>query len=323
MMAISFAFTVYLMYVNGGLVSPLIIYLMIVPAFVVLISDAKWVALWVVLGILAISALYYLHSVGHLKTEIADQAYYLTNSVANYISAIVFISVLFLYSETARRTARAQLLVANRRSDELLLNVLPEETVNELKEKGISPARKYDSATVLFTDFRGFTSASAIMDPEELLEILNQYFMHFDRIADKYGIEKIKTIGDAYMAVGGVPLHDEDHARNVVRAALEIRDWVARSGSTLDHSTFEIRIGVHTGPVVAGIVGIKKFQYDIWGDTVNTASRMESSGEVGKVNIGQSTYEWLKDDPAFEFTYRGEIEAKGKGRMKMYFIEPS
>lgn len=319
LMGVSFLFTVYLMYESGGLVSPLVIYLMIVPALMVLISEAKWAVAWIFFCSLAVSVFYYLHTIGILSIEIGDEAYYLTNSIANYISAIVFIAVLFMYSESSRRNARAELLVSKKRSDDLLLNVLPEQTAIELKEQGHSPARMYDSATVLFTDFKGFTSASASMNPQKLLEILNEYFMHFDRIIDKHGIEKIKTIGDAYMAVGGLPIANATHSVDVVSAALEIRDWIAKSNLNQDNPGFEIRIGVHTGPVVAGIVGSKKFAYDIWGDTVNTASRMESSGEVGKVNISEATYLLIKDVPSFSFTSRGKIAAKGKGEISMYF----
>ncbi|MBL4586976.1 MAG: adenylate/guanylate cyclase domain-containing protein [Flavobacteriales bacterium] len=316
LMLVSFAFTVFLMKESGGLLSPLVIYLMIVPAFVVLIANTLSVIIWTAAGVLAVSVFHYLHVTGVLSTQIKDVEAYLPNATANYISAIIFIAGLFLYSEISRRKAREEMLKAKKRSDDLLLNILPEETATELKETGTSPARLYDSATVLFTDFKGFTAASERVSPQELLEELNEYFMRFDVIMERHGLEKIKTIGDAYMAAGGLPTSNSTHAVDVVNAALEIRDFmVSRKDG------FEIRIGIHTGPVVAGIVGIKKFAYDIWGDTVNTASRMESSGEVGKVNVSETTYNLVKDQ--FTCEYRGEIEAKGKGKVKMFFVERS
>lgn len=209
------------------------------------------------------------------------------------------------------------------RSEELLLNILPEEVAQELKDKGEAEAQLIENVTVLFSDFKGFTALSEQLSPKELVKDLNECFSEFDRIMQKHGIEKIKTIGDAYMAAGGLPSPNTTHAQDVVKAALEMAQVVEKGKAEKKAAGlpfFEIRIGVHTGPVVAGIVGVKKFQYDIWGDTVNTASRMESSGEVGKVNISEATYELLKDDAQFSFESRGKVAAKGKGEMEMYFV---
>jgi class 3 adenylate cyclase/streptogramin lyase len=210
------------------------------------------------------------------------------------------------------------------RSETLLLNILPQQVADELKEKGEAEARYIDEVTVLFTDFRGFTSMSEILTPKDLVKDLNECFSEFDRICERYGIEKIKTIGDAYMAASGLPLPNSEHAVDVIQAAFEMREFVEigkQNKIRLGLPYFEIRIGIHTGPVVAGIVGVKKFQYDIWGDTVNTASRMESSGEVGKINISSATYAVVKENENFSFTPRGEVIAKGKGKLEMYYVE--
>lgn len=210
------------------------------------------------------------------------------------------------------------------RSENLLLNILPAEIAEELKEKGEAEARDFDMVSILFTDFKGFTEQSAKISAAQLIAEINHCFKAFDLICEKYGIEKIKTIGDAYMAAGGLPVPSEDSVLNTVLAGLEMQDFMRKriqekkSNSEL---TFEMRLGIHTGPVVAGIVGVKKFQYDIWGDTVNTASRMESNGEVGQVNISQYTYDLIKENPNFSFTHRGKINAKGKGEVDMWFVE--
>jgi len=216
---------------------------------------------------------------------------------------------------------RNKIKIGKQRSDELLLNILPEEVAEELKEKGSAEAKLIDEVTVIFTDFKGFTTMSEKLTPKELVKDIHECFSAFDHIMEKHGLEKIKTIGDAYMAAGSLPIANKTHAEDAVKAALEICAFI-EEGKALKIAKgapyFEIRVGVHTGPVVAGIVGVKKFAYDIWGDTVNTASRMESSGVVGKVNISETTYELVKDQ--FSFEYRGEVEAKGKGKIKMYFV---
>lgn len=224
-----------------------------------------------------------------------------------------------------RLTRRAKSAIQKEKdiSENLLLNILPEEVAEELKVKGYADAQLIDQVTVLFTDFKGFTALSEIVTPKQLVHDLHECFSAFDRICEKHGIEKIKTIGDAYMAAGGLPTPNITHAQDVVRAALAMAEVVekGKAKKVADGLPFfEIRIGVHTGPVVAGIVGVKKFQYDIWGDTVNTASRMESSGAPGKVNISQTTYALLHDHPEFNFTARGKIAAKGKGEIEMLFV---
>ncbi len=226
-----------------------------------------------------------------------------------------------LEQKVTERTA--EVVAQKERSDELLLNILPAEVADELKLKGSAEAKMINQVTVLFTDFQGFTKLSENLSAEALVSELNYCFSAFDNIMLKHGIEKIKTIGDSYMAAGGLPTPNQTHATDVVQAALEIQEFMKEyKKAKLDkgESYFETRIGVHTGSVVAGIVGVKKFAYDIWGDTVNIASRMESSGEIGKVNISHSTYELVKNE--FHCMHRGKISAKGKGEMDMYFVEP-
>ncbi len=209
------------------------------------------------------------------------------------------------------------------RSENLLLNILPAEIAEELKIKGEADARDFDLASILFTDFKGFTQASEKLTAKELIGEINHCFKAFDHICGKHGIEKIKTIGDAYMAAGGLPTPSEGSTINTVLAALEMQAFILeriKEKKAKKEIPFEMRLGIHTGPVVAGIVGVKKFQYDIWGDTVNTAARMESSGEIGKVNISEDTYKLIKDDSQFNFEARGKIVAKGKGELKMYFV---
>jgi class 3 adenylate cyclase len=207
------------------------------------------------------------------------------------------------------------------RSDLLLLNILPEQTAEELKDKGKVEAKRFDSVTVMFTDFKNFTAYSDKLSPEELVDSIDFYYSKFDDIIEKHGLEKIKTVGDAYMCAGGIPFPSSDHPFKMIEAALEIVEFVheSKKSDPDDMTRFDIRIGINTGPVVAGVVGKKKFAYDIWGDTVNIASRMESNSEPGRINISDNTYQLIKD--RYKFSYRGEINAKNKGMMKMYFVE--
>ena len=221
------------------------------------------------------------------------------------------------------RKSKAKLQAEKDRSENLLLNILPKEIAQELKENGKAAARNFDRVSVLFTDFIGFSEHSANLSATELVNELNHCFEAFDNIIEKFGLEKIKTIGDAFMAAGGLPVNTELDVKNTVLAALEMQHFIMARKVQNERSgkpAFQMRAGIHTGPVVAGIVGVKKFQYDIWGDTVNIASRMESYGTQGQVNISQSTYELLKGDQDFIFENRGLTEVKGKGKIEMYFV---
>ncbi len=212
-----------------------------------------------------------------------------------------------------------KLAIEKNKSETLLYNILPEEIASELKDRGATTAQQFDNVTVLFTDFVNFTTAGERMGSQALVEELHSCFKVFDDIMERHGIEKIKTIGDAYLAVCGLPTANERHAEKTVQAAQEIKTFMLQRREQLGDKTFEIRIGVHSGEVVAGIVGVKKFAYDIWGDTVNTAARMEQNSEAGKINISQTTYKLVQDK--FTCIYRGELEAKNKGMLKMYFVE--
>ena len=206
------------------------------------------------------------------------------------------------------------------RSEQLLLNILPEETALELMENGKVKAKKFDSVTVLFTDFKGFTIYAENLSPEKLVESVDFYFSEFDRIMEKYSLEKIKTVGDAYMCAGGLPFPSEDHAFKMVQAAFEIAEFVeqAKKRDSENSTSFEVRIGINTGPIVAGVVGTKKSAYDIWGDTVNVASRMETMSEPGRINISANTYDLVRND--FKCEPRGEIYVKNRGMMQMYYV---
>ena len=204
----------------------------------------------------------------------------------------------------------------------LLLNILPEEVAKELQTSGKSQPRYFESVSVMFTDFKGFTAIADKMQPQELVEELSTCFVVFDEIMEKYNLEKIKTIGDAYMCAGGIPTPDENHVENMIRAGIEMRNYALRHNQKrMDAGLvpWEMRIGIHVGPVVAGVVGKRKYAYDIWGSTVNIASRMESNGEPGKINISSSVYELVKD--RFVCSYRGKINAKNIGDIDMYFLE--
>ena len=209
-----------------------------------------------------------------------------------------------------------------KKSDDLLLNILPRDTAEELKTYGKAQARYYDQVTILFADVTGFTRMAERLKPEELVSMLDEYFRGFDEIISEEGIEKIKTIGDAYMCVGGLPVKSKDHAHRVVRAAKRMLDFLDEKWNYYEskgQEGFRFRIGIHSGPVVAGVVGSNKFAFDIWGDAVNTAARVEQASEGMKINISGTTHRLIKD--IFPCTYRGRVAAKNKGDLEMYFVD--
>ena len=231
------------------------------------------------------------------------------------IGIIIIAGILFwLYFNTSRKN---KIIESERaRSDELLLNILPASVALELKSKGKADARHYEQVTVLFSDFKDFTQISSNLSPQELVAELDECFQAFDKIVEQYQLEKIKTIGDAYMCAGGLPEPSEDHAQRTIQAAVDMQNWLRLNNQrALCHA----RIGIHSGPVIAGVVGARKFAYDIWGNTVNIASRMESQGMPGEINISQATYELSNNQ--FQYTSRGKIPAKGIGEIEMYFIK--
>lgn len=233
---------------------------------------------------------------------------------------LVLLVSFFVYrGYSNEKRANAAINAEKQVSEALLLNILPAGVAQELKEKGKVKAKLFDNVTVLMTDFVDFTLAGERLSPEMLVDELHNCFEAFDNIISKYKIEKIKTVGDAYVAVSGLPDANPNHASDIVRAAIEIRDFIEQRKKERGGDSFGIRMGINSGKLVAGIVGVTKFAYDIWGDTVNTAARMEQNGEEGKINISHATFELVKDE--FECTYRGEIDAKNKGNLKMYFVE--
>ncbi|MDJ1181953.1 adenylate/guanylate cyclase domain-containing protein [Roseofilum casamattae] len=203
------------------------------------------------------------------------------------------------------------------KSERLLLNILPEAIASELKNGRSTIADGFPEVTVMFADLVGFTSLADRFSPRELVEVLNEIFSEFDALTERHQLEKIKTIGDAYMVVGGIPMTDVNHTRAIAEMAIDMQKAIANFSQTRGE-TFQIRIGINTGPVVAGVIGTKKFSYDLWGDTVNTASRMESHGIPGKIQMTQSTYDRLKHD--YKFKEREQILIKGKGIMKTYLL---
>lgn len=243
-------------------------------------------------------------------------------SLASASQRLEDINFLLEESQSKIKNQQRELIDAKNKSEELLRNILPEEISRELMINGEAQPQFYKKVTVMFTDFVGFTKVCENREPQDMTQELNQHFSYFDDICEIHYLEKIKTIGDAYMCAGGIPMRNNSNPFDIILAAMKMMAYmniVNEEKMARNEAVWQIRIGIHTGSVVAGVIGKRKFAYDIWGDAVNTAYRIESTSEAGRINISGDTYKLVKD--FFECTYRGKIYAKNKGEIDMYFVE--
>jgi guanylate cyclase len=299
-----------LMIALGGFInsSAVILWALLCPLGALLFEKPRtaprWFAAYVVLIVISGFLQPYMRESNNLPADVVTFFFVMNISI---VSTIVF--VLLFYFVRERNTLQHQ-------SDSLLLNILPKSIAETLKVSPHSIAEQHNNASILFADLVDFTPMSARLSPRELVDILNEVFTCIDNLAEEYGLEKIKTIGDCYMAASGVPEPRSDHAHILTRMALDMLDYMKIHEFGGQKLVF--RIGINSGPLVAGVIGSSKFSYDLWGDTVNTASRMESHGVGGTVQIARSTYELIRDD--FECEARGVIHVKGKGEMEVWHV---
>ncbi|MCZ6863661.1 MAG: adenylate/guanylate cyclase domain-containing protein, partial [Alphaproteobacteria bacterium] len=298
------------MLVLGGYIkgSAVILWAMICPVGAMLFDEPRHAPRWFLafLGLVVLSGYlqYQLNFTNNLSPEIVIFLF-----VANLIGVGSMIFAMVFYFVGQKN-------LFQKKSETLLLNILPKEIVNILKDDQRTIANHFDGASVLFADVVNFTPMAASMTPTDLVNLLNEVFSEFDLLVEKHGLEKIKTIGDCYMVASGVPRVRADHAQALTRMVLEMRDYVGQN--EIQGRKLSFRIGLNSGPVVAGVIGRKKFTYDLWGEVVNTASRMESHGRGGFVQITRATYELVKDD--FVCEPRGMVNVKGKGEMEAWFV---
>ncbi len=236
----------------------------------------------------------------------------------NIVGTACILYAVMRYFQSQKERTLQELALEQERSEKLLLNVLPKSIASRLKENDMRIADSHDEVTILFADIAGFTKISGTMPPAELVDLLSQLFSRFDQLAAQHGLEKIKTIGDGYMVVGGAPEARPDHAIVIAQLALELQ-WALANFNQQTGRALEMRIGISTGPVVAGVIGTSKFAYDLWGDSVNVAARMEQAAPKGGIQVSESTYHLLKD--RFKMQARGRIEIKGKGEMPVYLLK--
>lgn len=316
-------------YFLNGMYSPVLPYLTASPIVGLLLSGKRSGYTWLTINTLCATAFCLMSAYQYPFPNAYDPKMKTLLYIVCYIGIIQLIFILSLVFENGKNTALRKLATRNKqiekereKSELLLLNILPEEISNELKETGKTKAQSYDMATVMFSDFVDFTRIGERLSPESLVSAIGEYFEAFDYIIEKYSIEKIKTVGDAYICAAGLPVPTTDNALIMIKVALDFLDTLETLNEKRHiegNEIFNIRIGINSGPLVAGVVGVKKFAYDIWGDTVNTAARLQEKGERGRINISGTTYELIKH--RFNCIYRGKIEAKNKGEIDMYFVE--
>lgn len=321
---IIFVDTLVLTSTSGGLsasiTSP---YVAIVPMLGLMLVGIRTGLVWFLVVVVEVLTLGVLELAGFEFPLTFDAELDAAFKLASYVGLVAIIFLIVRDFDATARTALLQVEEEREKTQALLLHILPEEVAEELKATGHAQAREFEAVTVLFSDFKDFTEISSGMTPAMLVDELNTCFYAFDAIMREHELEKIKTIGDAYMAASGLAVSEDASPLRVVRAALAMQEFMRRhvaDRAAEGRPAFEMRIGIHTGPVVAGVVGETKFQYDVWGDTVNTASRMETEGAPGEVNLSEVTYSMVSHDTSLAFQYRGKVSAKGKGELDMYFV---
>lgn len=315
-------------YFTNGFNSPVLPWLATSPIVALLIAGRKSGVFWAAINSISIIIFNSLTINNFNYPKVTYHDYYNFFNLNCYVGLVLVVFVLSIVFENGKNSALNKLIANNillaeekEKSDNLLLNILPADISQELKETGKTKAYSYKIATVMFADFVNFTVLGEKLSPEDLVHTIGAYFEAFDNIIEKHGIEKIKTVGDAYICAAGLPIATTDNALIMIDVALdfiEAMEEMSVRRKLNGQEVFDIRIGINTGPLVAGVVGIKKFAYDIWGDTVNTAARMQEKGAPNRINISGSTYELVKDK--FDCEYRGKIQAKNKGEIDMYFI---
>lgn len=276
-------------------------------------TQAKW--WWVAFMIIVITAAYLQPMIQRENNLPQDLIRVMFVMNLGGVSTIILFLLNFIMRQ--KNEAFRLLRIEEQKAENLLLNILPKEIAAILKNEERTIADSFDGASILFADLVGFTPLTAHMPPVEVVNLLNEIFSHFDSLVEKYGVEKIRTIGDNYMVAAGVPRSCPDHAKRLAAMALDMQDYIqnrfSRTGLPI-----EFRIGINSGPVIGGVIGRKKFVYDIWGDAVNIASRMESQGVAGKIQVTEATYDMIRDD--FIFERRGTIPVKGRGNMGTWFL---